>query len=1129
MNKKNKNVYSFYFKINSLISHIDNLINNKFIKQDIYINNMNSLNEIFLKIKNYEQLIEKKGIKKITIDSINKEIDKLLEKSCYNVGCINCKIIIDIISPDNNYILKKENKYVEEFNLINNFFIPLCCNKVKITETFLKKNNLDINQIKKSPIVVELIEYSLSNTFIENIEGVSIIIEISDTEIIYINGIFKKDSFNIFKEQLNNMKSSKIVDELEYINIPSDFKEKYINQLSIKDYIILSPSEICNNIKNDYNEFLNYKKKSLAVLIKEFIKLDIKKQRKIILLYLMSDEESQFTAHIIFDLIREQEILYEDEKLIDTIFNSFHWKLQKLFITSESNFENQKRKLENISVNSISYESRILSLKIDNFIKSKAMEKLKEISGSKESSIKAQQWLDGFLKIPFGINKKEYIIDFFKNYQIKLENYIEVLTLKISDFEQSYLDENNNKVYSIILEIIDEYHSSLYLKSENSYNEYIEYLKNIITSLLKNNFIDEIIKKEDQEKNKEGNADISKDNKLLIDKLITNNIFPDEDIVESCITKLNYFKKIKKDLEDNNILNKNNLKLIIDKLNNLEKILHIDVVKDKSTFIDELNEKNYNDKFINFFKKNINELYFFIEEWENFKDNKKIYLKKVDKILEDCTFGQNEAKNQMKRIIGQWMNGNLKGQCFGLCGPPGVGKTTLCKNGLAKCLFDENGGYRPFAFLPLGGAANGSILEGLHYTYVGSTWGKIVDILIQTQCMNPIIYIDELDKISKTENGREIISILTHITDQSQNKEFYDRYFSSIPLDLSNVLFIFSYNDRDNIDRILRDRIQEINIKPLFNKEKLIICKNYTCPEILKNIGFSLNEISFDEDALNKIITNYTNEAGMRKLTEILYDIVRDINLKKIEGEEISFPYKITEEYIDIFLSNVPKNNFKKPSSYPKIGLVNGLYATSSGLGGITIIQVVKVDSDKKLSLEKLTGNQGDVMKESMNCALTLAWNLLPEEIKKNIVNTGLHIHCPESATPKDGPSAGLAITTGIISRLINIPIRNDVAMTGEVDLLGNACEIGGLYSKIQGAYYAGIKKVLIPRDNENDLKIIFKKEEEINKLENISKEENIKKEGIFFRNILEIVIVDTIYDILKLSLIENNIEFIRI
>ena len=213
-------------------------------------------------------------------------------------------------------------------------------------------------------------------------------------------------------------------------------------------------------------------------------------------------------------------------------------------------------------------------------------------------------------------------------------------------------------------------------------------------------------------------------------------------------------------------------------------------------------------------------------------------------------------------------------------------------------------------------------------------------------------------------------------------------------------------------------------------------------------------------------------------------------------------------------------------------------------------IGAMKVFSEKKFSLEKLTGNQGDVMKESMTCAMTLSWNLLHQKVKDEINEMkegfGIHIHCPDGGTPKDGPSAGLAITMAIISRFVNIPVRNDLALTGEVDLIGNAKQIGGLYSKLVGAHTSGIKTVLIPRENENDLDIILKKEAEENK--NVikasksklvinqffkeldenkdSKIQNDEKDKIIFRNNMEIIFVDTIYDVLKYGLIDNTIEF---
>ncbi len=904
------------------------------------------------------------------------------------------------------------------------------------------------------------------------------------------------------------------------MNLPEEFKEKYLEQLSLRDFVIMNPDQIVLNMKNDFDDFNKYKNKSLSSLVKDFIKMSPEKQRKLIILFLISDNESQFTAHIIYDLIIDQSFLYENEKLSDVLFNSLHWKIQKIFKISQSNFENNKKKLENINVNDIPYESKILSLKTDDHVKSKAIEKLKEINGSKENSIKAQQWLDGFLKIPFGVFYKEKIINFFKDFQIKLDKYIEIFMIKISEFDTTVLNYKNQKIYENIIEIVNEYHSNV-VKSENSYNDFILFLRKVKNNIKSDiNYLYENIICENDDYN----------NQYL-------NIY--EELKKEDDNELKKMYDLGSNFSEIDFENNDNLKHMINKLNDLEGILNS---SKKEKIVDY--DNNYNNQFNKFIIKNLEEFDNFSVEWFCFKNNKKEYIKNVDKILDKCTYGQNEAKNQMKRIIGQWMNGNTKGQCIGLCGPPGVGKTTLCKNGLAKCLHDEDGKSRPFAFLPLGGATNGSILEGHHYTYLGSTWGKIVDILMETKCMNPIIYIDELDKISNTEHGREIISILTHITDQSQNKEFYDRYFASVPIDLSQVLFIFSYNNRQNIDRILIDRIQEIHIEPLSNQEKLIISKNYILPQIYKDIGFFDNEIEIENKYINDIINEYTMEAGVRKLNEIMYDIVREINLKKIYGDILENPFIVNKSFIDDVMSNKVKLNIKKINKEPKIGLVNGLYATTSGLGGITVIQAKKLISEKKFGLEKLTGSQGDVMKESMDCAFTLAANLLNNKDRERYENKdtkfGAHIHCPEAATPKDGPSAGLAITTCLFSLLTKIPIRNDVAMTGEVDLDGNARQIGGLYSKIQGAMNAGVKLVLIPRANEKDLDLIFRKEEE--EKNNIKKSISIKKIDSFllldqkswklednrrmFRNELEIILVDSIYDILKHALVKNNYKF---
>jgi endopeptidase La len=1147
-NKIYKCVLLYFDKITLLNDHLNNMFKNKFIVQEFYIENMYILNDLHNKISNLESLSLKKKITKSVIDNLIKKINDELESITLNIGSKTCKNVLDIFINYNDFIENKSLEYKELFNLYNNYFIPLSCKIVKDIDIFIKKYNIKDNN---SLIVYKLIDFSKNNHLIEKINGASIIVQVNDKLIIYINGYFNKDSLNIFKNYCNYKEKINLInDKAELIEIQNDFKERYLEQISLRDFIINSPDEIINNLKSDYNDFLYFKNKSLSALIKEFIKSNIEKQRKIIILFLLSEQEYQFTAHIIFDLISDKSFLSDSQYLSEVLFDSLHWKIQKIFKITNENFENNKKKLESITISNIPYESRILTIKVSDNIKAKAMEKLKEINGSKDNSIKAQQWLDGFLKIPFNIYKTEPIINFFKEYQTKLEKFIEIFTIKMSEYIIEDFDNKNKIIYDIIIQIIDEYHSTI-TNSENSYNIFIQYLKNIKNTIE--------IELDITNNNFNLNSLLLSDDLILNENLNSDELYKKENSVNECMKQLEYLKKIKNEIYENEIINNNNIDTMVNKLNDLESILNINIINENKEEIyinNDINNDTNNEYNINFKKyilKYLEELNIFINEWNEFNLKKKTYMKDIDKILDKCTYGQIDAKKQMKRIIGQWMNGTSKGQCFGLCGPPGVGKTTLCKNGLAKCLFDQNGESRPFAFLPLGGATNGSILEGHHYTYLGSTWGKIVDILIETKCMNPIIYIDELDKISKTEHGKEIASILTHITDQSQNKEFYDRYFSSIPIDLSQVLFIFSYNDRDNIDRILRDRIQEITIRPLSLQEKIIISQNYIFPDILKNVGYSISEIIFSNNILTRIINQYTYEAGVRKLNEILYDIVRDINLKKIEdiNNLLEYPITINDNLIDDILSNIPKISSKKIDGISRVGIVNGLYATTSGLGGLTVIQVMKTMSDKKLSLEKLTGSQGDVMKESMNCALTLSWNILPEEFKNKLNENkdgfGLHIHCPECSTPKDGPSAGLAITTAIISRLTNIPIRNDVAMTGEVDLLGNASEIGGLYSKIQGALNAGIKKILIPKDNEKDLDIIFKREDnEMNEMKKIKSLSNSNKILSFsnnvsnitlkhdnsiitkkiFRNEIDIYIVNNIFDILELALVDNNLVF---
>ena len=520
------------------------------------------------------------------------------------------------------------------------------------------------------------------------------------------------------------------------------------------------------------------------------------------------------------------------------------------------------------------------------------------------------------------------------------------------------------------------------------------------------------------------------------------------------------------------------------------------------------------------FRKRLDEL---ISNHNNHRLDKQKFIQNSRKQLDSSIYGQSDAKEQIIRIIAQWINGNQEGYCLGFEGSPGLGKTSLAKYGISKALVDANGKSRPFGFIALGGSANGSILEGHSYTYVGSTWGRIVDILIQSECMNPIIFIDELDKISHTESGRELIGILTHLTDRTQNNEFMDKYFAGVKLDLSKVLFIFSYNDYSLLDPILADRIHRVRFENYTISDKVAISRDYLIPRVAAEINMSL-AISLTPATIEYIINSYTYEAGVRKLKEKYYDIYRELNVRDIcgglDGYELSSvdgSLALTPQLIDSILATHHKIEIDQPLAVPRIGVVYGLYATGLGIGGLTIIQVSRKLADHG-GILLCTGKQGDVMMESMKVALTLACGLVPQSVlekwgllsssqsnarsstnestsestknklgEPSTTNSSdtkakwsFHIHVPDGATAKDGPSAGCAITLGLVSLLMDRAVRNDVSMTGEIDMLGHVLPIGGLDAKITGSRIAGIREILVPRRNHQDLARIQTRSPEI-------------------------------------------------
>lgn len=470
----------------------------------------------------------------------------------------------------------------------------------------------------------------------------------------------------------------------------------------------------------------------------------------------------------------------------------------------------------------------------------------------------------------------------------------------------------------------------------------------------------------------------------------------------------------------------------------------------------------------------------FYEQLKNNSTKAKDYLQQVEQNLFKSSYGHDEAKKTLLQIIGKWIsNPSSQGTSFGLVGPPGVGKTLLAKS-VSKAL------DIPFAQITLGGQNDGELLHGHGYTYSGSQPGMIIKKMVEAGKSRCILYFDELDKATSKHGGiNEITSVLIHLTDPNMNKTFQDRFFQGIEFPLDKVIFIFSYNDSSLIDPILLDRLKEINIKPYTTNEKIDIVKNFIIPELEESIGLkNENWINFDDNLIEYIIDNYTNEAGVRDIKRHIEKIFLTLNLDKIYKKGFfknKSPKNINIDIVNNILEK-PTIEPTKIHNKPMTGIINGLYATTNGDGGIIPIQIFNnYSSTPNLYEIKLTGKQGDVMKESVHCSLTAGIDYIKRNIHKypfihnfdefliNNFKYGFHVHAPSTSTPKDGPSAGCAFTTAFISRILDKSIKNDIAMTGEIELTGRITKIGGLNFKLIGAKKAGVKLVFVPKENEND------------------------------------------------------------
>lgn len=434
----------------------------------------------------------------------------------------------------------------------------------------------------------------------------------------------------------------------------------------------------------------------------------------------------------------------------------------------------------------------------------------------------------------------------------------------------------------------------------------------------------------------------------------------------------------------------------------------------------------------------------------------RINLEKSRKILDTDHYGLDKVKSRIIESLAVLKrNPEYNGQIICLYGPPGVGKTSIVKS-LAKSM------NRKYVRIALGGVHDEAEIRGHRKTYIGSMPGRIMQAIIDAGTMNPIVLLDEIDKVGNDYKG-DPSSALLEALDPEQNNSFNDHYID-FPVDLSKVLFITTANDTSTIAAPLYDRMEIIELNSYSVEEKFNIAKLHLVKKEMKKHKLTAREFKISDEAIYKIIECYTREAGVRGLEKNIATLCRKATLE-LEGGKKSF--KVTDKNISDYLG-VEKYSKDEIPDENQIGVVNGLAWTQVG-GTMLPIEISALDGSGKI---ELTGNLGDVMKESAKTAVSYVRSKSEQYgIKSDFYKTkDIHIHAPEAAIPKDGPSAGLAITTALVSELTGIPIKKNVAMTGEISLKGKALPIGGLKEKSMAAYKAGCDTVIIPKDNFKDL-----------------------------------------------------------
>lgn len=433
-------------------------------------------------------------------------------------------------------------------------------------------------------------------------------------------------------------------------------------------------------------------------------------------------------------------------------------------------------------------------------------------------------------------------------------------------------------------------------------------------------------------------------------------------------------------------------------------------------------------------------------------------LEEVKHTLDSSHYALGDVKDRILEYLAVKQNtNNLRSPILCLVGPPGVGKTSLALS-IAKSL------NRKVAKISVGGINDEAEIIGHRRTYIGANPGRIIQGIRKAGSSNPVFIIDEIDKMRKDIKGDPASSLL-EVLDPEQNSKFSDHYIEE-DFDLSKVMFIATANYIDQIPMELKDRLEIIEVSSYTEYEKLDIVRDYILPKELEEHGLTELQITFNDKALLTIIRNYTKEAGVRELERIIASILRKV-VKKFLTEKTIASINITEKNLEEFIGK-KKYLYQEKNNKKQIGVVNGMAYTVFG-GDILPIEVTYYKGNGKLLL---TGSLGDVMKESAQIAFSyIKANSKKFKITHKLLEENdIHIHLPEGAIPKDGPSAGIALTTAIISLFTGTMIDSNISMTGEITLRGNVLAIGGLKEKVIGAHRAGIRKIFIPKENEKDL-----------------------------------------------------------